>query len=463
MKESYQRLLAGIPAYRQFLTIEEMDASSRALAEQYPDVVELLEIGKSREGRPMLCLKIGDGPRNAIMFGLPHPNEPIGTMLMEYFTQALARDQQLRDDLGYTWYVLKAQDPDGYKLNEGWIKGPYTIRNYSKNFYRPAMHLQTDWTFPVDYKELHFHDVLPETQAMKDLIDQTKPHFMYSLHNAGFGGVFWYMSWDLPASYEPLAEVVRKHEIPLHRGEPETPTIEVMAPAVHRIPGIDEEYDYLEKYGIKDIPSVIKGGNCSDDYAKKTYNTFTMLTEMPYFYDARNDDLSESGFTRRDIVLERLDWNEKYNNAILEILAGAKEYIASDNVFMLALDDFSNNETIKAERARAIKEPDYERPAIVAEWFDNILVNKFYKLLSDGMLVRAFEQELAQMKERGEQNTEKEQVLQASLDKATAMYEALAEELEAAFDYDVIPIEKLVAIQLESGLHVIEALRARSE
>lgn len=48
-----------------------------------------------------------------------------------------------------------------------------------------------EWTFPVDYKELHFHDPLPETQALMNIIDEIKPEFMYSLHNAGFGGSFF--------------------------------------------------------------------------------------------------------------------------------------------------------------------------------------------------------------------------------------------------------------------------------
>jgi len=456
LKDSIKRLLENIPDYKCFLTIEEMDESSRKLAASYPDVVTLTEIGKSRSGHALLCLKIGNGERNAIMYGLPHPNEPIGTMLMEHFTQRLAEDKELRDDLGYTWYILKAQDPDGYKLNEGWIKGPFTIHNYARNFFRPAMQQQTDWTFPIDYKELHFHDVLPETQAMKDLIDSVKPHFMYSLHNAGFGGVFWYITRALPSAYEPLREVARKHAVPLHNGEPESPTIEILSQAFYRIPGIDEEYDYLEKYGVKDIPSVIKGGNCSDDYAKNTYGTFTMLTELPYFHDARIDDLSYYGRSRREVVLEKIDWSEKNNQIILSILETAKAYVDGLNPFYLALKDFTIPDRDAAERKRAMEEAEYDRGATVAEWFDNILVNRFYKLLSYGMLVRTFESELADPKTA--QDEQRESSLLASLDKALEMFEKLADELENEFQYDVIPIKKLVSILIESALHVLHGL-----
>lgn len=52
-----------------------------------------------------------------------------------------------------------------------WLKGPYTISNYTRGFFRPAGDEMVEWTFPIDYKTLHFHDVMPETQAVMDLID----------------------------------------------------------------------------------------------------------------------------------------------------------------------------------------------------------------------------------------------------------------------------------------------------
>ncbi len=33
------------------------------------------------------------------MFGCPHPNEPMGAMLLEYFSRALAEDEDLRKAL----------------------------------------------------------------------------------------------------------------------------------------------------------------------------------------------------------------------------------------------------------------------------------------------------------------------------------------------------------------------------
>ena len=102
MKKIYWDLLNAIPDYKEFLTLEELNASSASLAAAYPDVVSEFEMGKSTEGRPIMGLKIGEGSKNALIFGCPHPNEPIGTMLLEHFTKALAENEELRRELDYT-------------------------------------------------------------------------------------------------------------------------------------------------------------------------------------------------------------------------------------------------------------------------------------------------------------------------------------------------------------------------
>ena len=137
-------LLDAIPDYNTFLTLAELDDSSRKLAADHPECVDLFEIGKTGEGRPLLCLKIGKGSKNALFFGCPHPNEPIGTMLLEHFTQQLAACPELRKELDYTFYVVKAWDADGLVKNEAWLKGPYTLHQYSRYFFRPAGRVQVD-------------------------------------------------------------------------------------------------------------------------------------------------------------------------------------------------------------------------------------------------------------------------------------------------------------------------------
>ena len=208
------KILASVPDYQVFLAVDELTASSRQLAAQYPDVVQALEIGQSRRGEPIEGLKIGDGTRTALLFAMPHPNEPIGSMMLEFLAARLAEDQALRESLGYTWYLIKCIDPDGTRLNEGWFQGPFTVKNYARHYYRPPSFQQIEWTFPVDYETLHFDSPLPETQALMSLIEEIRPDFIYSLHNSGFGGAYFYISEEAPGLYERFYSMVEGQDLP---------------------------------------------------------------------------------------------------------------------------------------------------------------------------------------------------------------------------------------------------------
>jgi hypothetical protein len=464
MKPIYQQLLDAIPDYREFPTVDEMDESSRRLAAEYPGLVSIFEIGKTRDGHPLYCLKIGEGGPNALIFGLPHPNEPIGVLLMEYFTRALAENEALRRELGYTWYVVKAWDGDGARLNEGWFKGPFTVSHYIRNFYRPAGHEQVDWTFPVDYKELHFHNSIPETRAMMNLIDTIKPRFIYSLHNAGFGGVYWYMSKPLTELFDTLHGIPAKYHTPIHLGEPETPACVEYAKAIYASLGIASEYDYMEKYGamdMKEFARVLRCGDNSASYAERKYGSFTLLTELPYFYDPRIEDQSPSGMSRGEAVLQKTREDLELNAQQRAILALSRDHLSPDNHFMLAVEAFTS---LSGDSAEAVKKlvaenPDYQKPATVAEQFDNLLIAKFYRSLTFSLLRRANESELAKMRAAGEKNAEKEAILENAAAKAGEALEENLAYLEKNLHYQAAPIKNLVGVQLESGLLVADYLR----
>ena len=231
-QELLERVLAKVPDYQTFMTVDELDASSRRLAQEYPGVVSLTEIGKSRSGHPLLCLTIGCGSENAILYGCPHPNEPIGAMMLEAFSRILAEDAELRQALDYTFYIIKVWDVDGVRLNEPGLKAllALPITCVTSSVRRPPR--QVDWTFPIDYKNLHFHDTIPETRALQNLIDQLHPRFLYSLHNSAFGGVYWYVTQPLEESfYDRLRGVAAGQHMPIDLGEPEAPYIERLSPA----------------------------------------------------------------------------------------------------------------------------------------------------------------------------------------------------------------------------------------
>ena len=451
--ENLNEVLDSVPDYEEFLTVNELNASSRTLADEY-EHVEFFRVGESTEGEPISALRIGKGPRNALLFGFPHPNEPIGSMTLEYLSKRLAEDDGLREELGYTWYIVKCIDPDGARLNEGWFKGEFTPLRYALNYYRPPGKNQVEWTFPVDYKTLHFHSPLPETRALMRLIDEQRPDFMYSLHNAGFCGVYWYIGEELPSLYPRLHELVNSQGLPLHMGEPETPFIEKLDDAIFRMFGIEESYDFNEEHSDVDPATIIENGTSSHGYLRSVCDGFTLVCEMPYYFDERVTDDSPSDVDRREAVLEGIRCGEEdYAFLRPRFEAIATEAKKSTRLYKTMADYIENFEKRMAPRKRHAETTDeYEGKATVAQAFDSLVAGKFGSMLRMGMALRVSDQTL----ERGP-NKEIEKIKEE-------IYGRIMEtnhEVENETDIEIIPIQKLVRVQLGSGLMIADHLREK--
>lgn len=439
-------ILEDVPDYQVFLTVDELKASTRRLANMYPSTVEILPIGRSRQGDPIEAIKIGTGARRALLFAMPHPNEPIGSMMLEYLSVRLVQDDALRESLDYTWYLVKCIDPDGTRLNEGWFKGPFSIENYARHYYRPPAYQQVAWTFPIDYKTLHFHDPPPETQALMSLIEQVRPDFMYSLHNSDFGGVYFYIWDEAPPLYEPFHKLVESQGLPLHLGESERPYEVEYASAIYKDSSITAEYDYLAQQTDTDPAEIITGGTLSFEYARAFCDPFTLICEVPYFYHPAINDTSASDMVRRDTILLGIEQTREDVN----FLKGLYDTVRSElTVFLLFRD--AVEETLRASLAELAAEekwaqtnPRTTEMATVAEKYDSLVIGRFYRLPGLGMFVRMLDAQMAA--------TGKAPSLSSAREAAEAAFQGRVANLEAELDYTVIPIQKLVRMQLGSAL-----------
>ena len=450
-----KKIVDNVPDYKSFLTVDELDESTWQLAKDYPDVVSVFEAGKSRKGHPILCSKIGDGEKVALCFALPHPNEPIGAMTIEYLSKALAEDEEFRKSTGYTWYFMKCVDPDGTKLNEEWFKGPYNIYNYTKNFFRPGSIEQVEWTFPINYKKLNFDNPMPETEAIMSVIKNEKPEFMYSLHNAGFGGAYWYITHQYKDIYDDLRDAAKKQEVALHLGEPESPSCTEFSESIYQMLGMKEEYDFLEKYTDISPETVIDCGTSSSDYASQFNDCVTLLTELPYFFDNRIQDMSDADITRREAIVKNIEINKNHYSEMDQLLKGIRKYISDDNPFPLLVEQMiSTTESASDAKLEWAKQEEFNRLATVSEVFDSTIVNRFYNGLSIGMIARAARFEIDRLLETETYDLEVIKELEEVEEKASIRLKENSDLLEREMDYEVIPIQKLVKIQIECGLLV---------
>jgi hypothetical protein len=386
--------MSSLPEMDRFLTVDELNADFARIAAGFPEIARLERVGSSSLGEPIRMLTMGSGPTQLLLFACPHPNEPIGAMMLHHLARLLCEDDALRDGLGCTWNMIPCVDPDGTRLNEGWFAGPFTVTNYARNFYRPAAHQQVEWTFPNFHKTNYFDRSLPESEMLMRVIDRLQPALMGSLHNAGFGGVYYYVSRDEPKLYSTFYDLPEWEELPLRLGEPEVPYAPAYAPAIFGMISAADAYDYMEANGA-DMSSFSHGGS-SAEYAT-TYDTLTLIIEMAYYDDDRVNDQTVTETNRRDAILAGLDRSDEGYKVITGHLDAVSDDLRAKSVFEAAVRSFMKlqRESTAAERTWAETDPATDRPATVAELFSSNQESRFYRLLTLGMLLRLLEGEIA--------------------------------------------------------------------
>ncbi|MFJ4338685.1 M14 family zinc carboxypeptidase [Streptomyces sp. NPDC088915] len=188
-------------------TLEELDRELAKTAAEHPAVCTLREIGRSRAGRPMTLLTLPGGPKQVLVIGAPHPNEPIGLAVIPALARYLAEHPQAREKV--SWHLVGCADPDGVAANQDWwsTTWPPTLEPYHRGMYRPVAAAQPEWTFPTPA----FDATLPETLALMRVIDDVRPALTVSLHGSDTGGVWAMASRAEPALPQIMAVLAARY------------------------------------------------------------------------------------------------------------------------------------------------------------------------------------------------------------------------------------------------------------
>jgi hypothetical protein len=435
-------ILQRAPHYQEFLTLEELHQGSVRLVEEFPELARLQVIGASTEGRPIELLTSGHGKRKALFLGAPHPNEPIGVLTLEFLSRLFCERADLRERLDCTFLIVKASDPDGLALNEGWFKGAFSPLKYALNYYRPPQDEQVEWGFPIHYKTLHFTTPPAETQAVMRLMEQYRPDFLYSLHNASFCGVYFYLSRRLPALFPRLHQLVADQALPLHNGEPEVPYIQPWDRAIYPLFGAREGYDFLEKNLGEDPAPYFSTGTSSDDYLKTVApNALSFICELPYYTDPILEDETRAGVTRGESMLEGMRRTEATVRVLHTHFVALCAQLPRNRLFRSVAEYVRRTPKRLAAQKKAIEEPLYKQEATQAQAFDARVCRSFHCLLYLGEMHRL----AAALGEKS---------------RAEEMRGHIAErmaQIEAESTLHILPLQKLVAIQAGSGLLALGA------
>ncbi|OIH96914.1 MULTISPECIES: M14 family zinc carboxypeptidase [unclassified Curtobacterium] len=446
------RLATSVPDRDGFPLVDDLHARFAALAAAHPDRVTVTRIGTSRLGEPLHSYRIGSGSHAAVVVGGVHPNEPIGSWTALHLAETMATDTATADALDTTWHVVPTIDPDGMRLNEAWFHDPHDRVRYARGFYRPAPDSQVEWTFPNSHGSVYFDQVLPETLAFMRLIDDTEPELLVSLHNGEMGGVYYYLSEDLPDVIDTLHAVPAALGLPLDTGEPESPYLRAFAPAVFAMEGVEAAYDYLEGLGID--PGEHIHGASSAAWAMR-HGALCLVAELPYWSHPDADDQTPTSEPYAHLLRRCADALGASGAELQEVLDAATPMLTIETPFLEGSRAFIPmiGGMTDTDRARADREP-AERMATVAERFGCEDLVRCFRLRYGGMLLRALEAETvagtapAPLRRLRDRLAERYAVWQA--DEATGA--------------EPIPISKLVGVQygaiLACAAHVADPTRA---
>jgi len=433
------KLLDSVTDFKEFLSVDELNKEITSMV----DSNNIINLGKSENGNSIISVKIGKGKENALIFGFPHPNEPVGSLTCIELVKILLNNEKLRNR--YTWYIIPCVDPDGAKLNEGWFKGKFTIKKYAYNFFRPPGKYQIDWSFPVKYKDYEFLNPTKETKILIKLINKIKPSLIYPLHNAGFGGAYFYINRKMPTNYyDKIIDLCKKLSIHIDYGESEAVFMKELKKPFYLSPSFEEMYDYFEKSGINP-KEMFENGTNSIDYAKKlNQNVFGMIGEIPYIYDPKISNKKKTSIPRRII------FQEKYKERI-EVIEFIRKnmnnkFINKKSIFFHQFENVMEQKKATILLQEMLSKKEYDKLATVSEKFGSLVISRFFMLLLLGQFRRLLLD--------SNRNNQTKQIVK----KIEKKIDNILTYVEKESNYKTLPIKKLVQLQLGLLLISLEYL-----
>jgi hypothetical protein len=221
-----------------FFTYWEMIDTIQRLANNFPNLVRIYDIGRSHQNRPLWCVKISDYPdsneNEPIVFfnAATHAREPMGVSILIYFmTYLLTHYDPTNSENLITWlinnreiYFVPVMNPDGYVYNSdsggataNWrknrriIQSPYVGVDLNRNYgYKWAY--DNIGSSPNPSNEAYrgperFSE--PETRVVRDFMLSKKIRAQIDYHTYGRYNMYpWGYDTFTPPDVRTLKEVV---------------------------------------------------------------------------------------------------------------------------------------------------------------------------------------------------------------------------------------------------------------
>ena len=388
MEKNYNEIFKDIPSYSRFLKVEEIDNLVSSIIE-LPDVKRNV-IGKTLNNEPLVMLDIGKGKKTALIIGVPHSDEPMGSLVVTFFARWLATHPE-SNGFGWRWLLIPILERRGMRLNEGWLNMPESFALMAKANFREPTEDQYEWTFPIKYEDYEWTKSRPETLAVKDVIEKEKPDLLCNLHHSGFHNAYYYLSEDLPEVYPKLENLSTSLRLPLSDTAPDVPFGKMFSPGFYKMYGLK---DYLEYYSKKDptVLTTIKRGACSDEWYHKQIGGFSFNCEVPMYLSSKLRDNKTSSKSYKKVMEERYIRKKNRVKYSIKLINLIEDYAKlADPLLLDAAEKHIANAQNSLDHEKNLLEITEDRNASNTEIFENDVIADLFDLFFLGQIWRVAE------------------------------------------------------------------------
>ena len=446
----FNEILRDIPTYSRFLTLDEIDSLVELIINM-PGVKNKI-IGNTINKEPITMLDIGKGEKTALIIGVPHSDEPLGSLVATFFARWLVTHPEA-NYFGWRWLIIPILERRGMRLNEGWFNIPDSFAEMAKTDFREPTEDQYEWTFPIKYEDYEWTKSRPETLAIKTVLEQEKPNLLCGLHHGGFNDAYYYFSSDLPEVYPILKKFASSIRMPLSDNAPDIPFGKMLSPGFYQMYGLK---DYLNYYNQKDpeVLITIKRGACSDEWYQNEIGGFSFNCEVPMYLSPILRDKTPSNKTYKKILEEKYKQKKarvRYSERLLNRL---QEYsgIADEVLYHSSEKHVKNAQASLEHEKRMLEKIPEDRIATKAEVFENEVLADLFDLFFLGEIWRVAESicvkggypKICQL-----------------MESADLEIKSLAKSVQSRGGFYRVPIRTSVKMQLGSILLICEELLKR--
>jgi hypothetical protein len=442
----FTRVLKDVPDFRRFLRVNEIDALARDFR-KYSSVEEKT-IGKTAENKPLKMYSVGGGDKTALIIGVPHSDEPLGSLVTVYFVDWMVKHPEV-DFFGWRWLIIPVLEQRGMRMNEGWFGSWGSLVETAKFFFREPTENQYEWTFPFEYKNYKWVHSRPESSAVKEIIKDEKPDLLCNLHHCGFYDTYFYFSRNLPEAYPRLRALSHKLELPLSTSNPDVPFGKVLSPGFYQMYGLKDYIDYYSMYEPEKLLTM-RRGSTSDEWYQDAIGGFSFNCEVPLLEPSVKKDNEVSEHKLLGLLEKRRERRAASISYCINALNELEPlFCFSDPVLLGSVLKHVASAKLELEFSEAKIQAAGTRAATNFEVFENDLIVDVTDLLLLGQVWRVAETI------RVNQSKTQAETIAARIDRKII---ALAKKTSAQGGFAPFPLKKPIKMQLGSILIIADIL-----